>query len=168
MTKRSGVWIVAVAAACGGAPRGSAPPVGNEPIGNTVAMDKDSFAIDPEYADAYPLEEGRAPRGPLDKTAIRAVVHMNHNAIRKCYTVRLLDDPKLAGTTTATFTIAPDGKVSAVQASGFDGAVDACIAGVIKNEMSFPQPPENGAVDVSYPFEFKLADAPPADVPPEP
>jgi hypothetical protein len=99
------------------------------------------------------------PTGPLDKASIKAVIGVYRHEVRGCYEKRLVEDAKLAGTTTATFTIAPDGTVSAASASGFDAAIDACVAAVFKDMMTFPAPEAGGSVEVSYPFVFKVAEA---------
>jgi hypothetical protein len=135
MTKTRGrgavVAVVVGVAACGGAPRPAARAIGNSVAVETAA-----------------IEEARAPRAPVRKVSAstRTVVHLDHAAIRRCYTLGLLDDPKLAGSTRAVFTIAPDGKVSAVSASsGVEDVGDACLARVIENAVRSPQPPADVA-----------------------
>ena len=55
----------------------------------------------------------------------------------------------------AQFFISPTGTVTTSTASGLDGAVASCVAGVIKN-IEFPKPKGGGGVQVkSYPFEFR-------------
>lgn len=123
----------------------------------------------PEVARAQAIEQARAagilgpaperprpamPEGPLDETSIRRAIRTQLKAIRICYGRRLDDDESLRGTTNLTFVIGPDGGVSSATGAGFDAAVDACLADVIKR-IRFPAPAEGGTMRVKYPFTFR-------------
>jgi hypothetical protein len=90
--------------------------------------------------------------GPRDKASIRATVRTSLKAIQFCYEKRLLADPTLAGTTTVSFDIMPDGTVSASTGSGFDPEIDACVA---KSVGALRFPADAGIMHVNYPFAFK-------------
>lgn len=98
---------------------------------------------------------GEGGSQPLDKSSIRAGVKTRLMEIQICYEKALLEKPELAGTTLVEFTIVADGKVGAATATGFDAAVDNCVAGVIKG-ITFPKPATKQLV-VKYPFSFKPA-----------
>lgn len=93
--------------------------------------------------------------GPLDKAIIRRYIKRNVQKIQFCYERELANQPTLAGTVTAKFVIGPDGFVASSEASGMDGAVATCIAGVIK-AIEFPKP-KGAKVSVTYPFTFATA-----------
>jgi len=155
---------------CGGAAKpDTATPA---PSNTAMAMDEDVVSGSAEHAQT-PVDEqshdetiaaaqaagvlgntNPAPSGDLDRDSIRSVVRSNIQAITYCYEKRLLDVPDLAGTTTVNFTIAPDGKVEAASGAGFDPAVDACVADLVKT-FAFPPPKGGGSVQVSYPFVFR-------------
>jgi len=94
----------------------------------------------------------------LDKAIIRRYVKRNIQKIQYCYEKELLNDLKLAGTVTAKFTIEADGTVTAASASGMGNTtVEDCIAKTI-SAIQFPNPKDNKALSVSYPFTFRPAD----------
>ena len=162
-------------AACGGAQKTQ----DNAMVGNTVAMDEQpvaasagadeggtgtAMALDEANKSANPCGgTGTAlalgpPAAPTtwttDNDTIRGVVMANLVPIKSCYEKRLQIDPTASGTTTATFTITPDGAVTASTASGFDPDVDSCVAQAIETQMKFPPTPARGHIQVSYPFVF--------------
>ena len=94
----------------------------------------------------------------LDKAIIRRYVKRNIQKIRYCYEKELLNDPKLAGTITAKFTIEADGTVTAASASGMGNTtVEDCIAKTMSSIL-FPRPRDGNGLTVSYPFTFRPAD----------
>ncbi len=98
-----------------------------------------------------------APQGPLGQESIRREVRARMGEIRLCYEQRLVDEPTLQGTTRVTFTIGSDGSVLSSTGTGFDPAVDTCVADVIK-AIRFPAPDGGGTMRVNYPFIFRPAD----------
>lgn len=98
-----------------------------------------------------------APQGPLGQESIRREVRARLGEIRLCYEQRLVDEPTLQGTTRVTFAIGSDGRVLSSTGTGFDPAVDTCVAGVIK-AIRFPAPDGGGTMRVNYPFIFRPAD----------
>jgi len=98
--------------------------------------------------------------GSLDKAFVRRYLRRHLASIRYCYEKELLARPSLHGRIATRFTIAPDGKVVAATASGFDEAVAQCIAGVLRR-IEFPAS-HDATVQVNYPFTFRTADTPEA------
>jgi len=89
----------------------------------------------------------------LDKAIIRRYIKRNLQKIQYCYEKELLQAPGIAGKVTVQFRIEPTGKVSSSTGNGL-AVVDACVADVIL-AIEFPKPQGSGAVDVTYPFEFR-------------
>jgi hypothetical protein len=164
--------IAALVAACGG--HKQAPSL---PPSNTATPDPDAFepeivegartdrqAIDNHAARLQAVEQARAagilgdartPPTTLDKAAIRTLVRQRIVWIQLCYEMRLVEQPTLAGTTRVEFTIGLAGKVTRATASGFDPAVDSCVAKEIE-QITFPKPAW-AALRVTYPFTFRPA-----------
>ncbi|MBP6627940.1 MAG: AgmX/PglI C-terminal domain-containing protein [Kofleriaceae bacterium] len=92
--------------------------------------------------------------GDLDKAIIRRYIKRNEQKIAYCYEKQLIAKPGLQGTVTTQFFITPNGNVASSTASGVDGEVSSCVAGVIKN-IEFPKPKGGGGVQVNYPFNFR-------------
>ncbi len=99
----------------------------------------------------------RARTGPLDRDSIRREIRARLTPIALCYEERLLEEVTLQGTTKVTFVIGADGRVTSSRGSGFDAAVDGCVANVVKG-VRFPAPDSGGTMRVSYPFKFRPAD----------
>ena len=94
------------------------------------------------------------PAQVRDKESIRGVMKAHIGSIRYCYEKELMNRPDIAGTTLATFTIAPDGTVASATATGFDPNVDECVAKAVQ-VLRFAAAP--GATTVNYPFKFTAA-----------
>jgi pSer/pThr/pTyr-binding forkhead associated (FHA) protein len=92
--------------------------------------------------------------GDLDKAIIRRYIKRNISKITYCYEKQLLAKPGLTGTVSTQFFISPNGTVASANASGVDGAVASCVAGVLK-AIEFPKPKGGGGVQVNYPFTFR-------------
>ncbi|MCA9674207.1 MAG: AgmX/PglI C-terminal domain-containing protein, partial [Myxococcales bacterium] len=92
--------------------------------------------------------------GDLDKAIIRRYIKRNISKITYCYEKQLLAKPGLTGTVSTQFFISPNGTVTAANASGVDGEVASCVAGVLK-AIEFPKPKGGGGVQVNYPFTFR-------------
>jgi hypothetical protein len=92
--------------------------------------------------------------GDLDKAIIRRYIKRNISKITYCYEKQLLAKPGLQGTVSTQFFISPNGTVASANASGVDGAVASCVAGVLK-AIEFPKPKGGGGVQVNYPFTFR-------------
>jgi hypothetical protein len=97
-------------------------------------------------------------KGDFDKNVLRRYVRQRLPQITTCYGDRLVDKPDLAGTLTATFTIAADGVVIASKASGIgDETLESCVADAIRS-IQFPRSKGGGIVSVTLPLTL----APPA------
>lgn len=94
--------------------------------------------------------------GALDAAIIRRYLKRNIQKVHYCYEVELLASPKLAGTMTATFTIAGTGLVSSAVVKGVHPNVEACVAKMIQ-ALEFPKPRDLRDVQVSYPITFAPA-----------
>ena len=92
--------------------------------------------------------------GDLDKAIIRRYIKRNIQKIQYCYEKQLLASPTLEGTVNTQFFISPNGTVTTANASGVNGDVSSCVAGVIKG-IEFPKPKGGGGVQVNYPFNFR-------------
>ncbi len=92
--------------------------------------------------------------GDLDKAIIRRYIKRNISKIQYCYEKQLLAAPTLEGTVNTQFFISPNGTVTTANASGINGDVSGCVAGVIKG-IEFPKPKGGGGVQVNYPFNFR-------------
>jgi len=92
--------------------------------------------------------------GDLDKAIIRRYIKRNIAKITYCYEKQLLAKPGLQGTVSTQFFISPNGTVASANASGVDGEVSSCVAGVLKS-IEFPKPKGGGGVQVNYPFTFR-------------
>jgi len=90
--------------------------------------------------------------GDLDRNVIQRVVRSRAGALRACYERELVGDPKLTGRVDVEFTIAADGRVSSVKATGL-GKVSDCVARQVER-MKFPAVEGGGQVRVRYPFTF--------------
>jgi len=96
------------------------------------------------------------PSGPLDKDSIQREIRAHLKPITLCYEQRLLEDATLQGTTEVVFVISANGSVTASSGSGFDQAVDTCVADVVKG-IKFPALADGGVMHVRYPFQFRPA-----------
>jgi len=102
-----------------------------------------------------------APRvvGSLDHSQVSRVVRRRMRLIISCYTRELRTQPELAGEVTITFVIASDG---GVQQSGVASSTlgspptERCILNTVRR-WRFPEPPDGGTVQVSYPLEFSAS-----------
>ena len=98
---------------------------------------------------------GGAARALAHARARRADdVRRNIEKISYCYEKQLLANPGLEGTVNTQFFISPNGTVTTANASGVNGDVSGCVAGVIKG-IEFPKPKGGGGVQVNYPFNFR-------------
>src|SRR5687768_3811351 len=92
--------------------------------------------------------------GAIDKDVVKKVVKENTQKLQYCYEKTLLANPGIEGKVITTFTIAAEGSVSDVKATGVHPEVETCVADTVK---AFKFPPSGKKVDVSYPFAFKPA-----------
>jgi hypothetical protein len=89
--------------------------------------------------------------GDLDKAIIRRYVKRNIAKLTYCYEKELLAKATLEGTVTTSFTIEAQGNVTGAVASGVDGNVSSCMAGVLSG-IEFPKPKGGDAVKVTVAF----------------
>jgi|GEM_PF-251813 len=97
-------------------------------------------------------------QGSLDKAVITRVIRAHEAQVRYCYERRLVTTPGLAGKVSLRFTIAADGRVTAVTVdhdSVKDAALNACLVGRAKT-WRFPSHP-GAAVVVTWPWLFQPA-----------
>ena len=92
--------------------------------------------------------------GDIDPNTIRRYVKRQVARISYCYESQLLAKPGLQGTVLATFRIHANGHVMSSDASGVDGDVARCIAGVIEN-IQFPHLADDGVFEIKYPFVLR-------------
>ncbi len=95
--------------------------------------------------------------GSIDRDIIRRVVRQRRRGVRYCYEKQLQKNPKLQGKLKLKWTIAPDGKVLAVEVVDStlgDATVEQCITRQVKR-WRFPAVKGAGTVVVTYPFAFK-------------
>lgn len=85
--------------------------------------------------------------GPI----VQRYIKRYKDRIGYCYERALLGNGELAGTVTASFVIDAAGKVLSSNATGVDGELDQCVAGVISG-IQFPRLAESGTFQVRYPF----------------
>ena len=93
----------------------------------------------------------------LERGAIARVVRAYLGRIKHCYERQLILDPKLSGKITASWTIAPSGRVSSarqVQDTMGNVGVTKCVINQIR-VWKFPKPKGGGKVIVTYPFLFR-------------
>jgi hypothetical protein len=92
--------------------------------------------------------------GRLPPEVIQRIVRQNFGRFRVCYENDLRHQPSLSGRVSVSFTIARDGSVGSVAASGESvPASTATCVGKAFGGLSFPQP-EGGVVRVVYPITF--------------
>jgi hypothetical protein len=143
----------APAEASGGA-SGDEPATGDHP-----------WTGDPAEIEGVDQEQDAAPSGFLDAESISAGIGESLGEIRECYEAWLGRNPNLEGKLLVEFTIATDeedeelGVVTAIEIA--DSTVDhvwmeGCVASVMQ-DVQFP-PPEEGEVQVKYPFYFSTGD----------
>jgi hypothetical protein len=92
----------------------------------------------------------------LDRSLIDPVIRADLAQIKRCYQLRLDDDPVLTGKLVVKFTIAKDGSVSAAAVKTstlYDPTMEACVVERFER-LQFPTPQGGGIVIVSYPFLF--------------
>ena len=93
--------------------------------------------------------------GGLSKDVIQKVINRHQTEVKFCYERELVENPKLKGKVTVTFTVAPDGKVASAEVASSDltKTIDACITGRIKT-WAFPPPQGGGVVTITFPWIF--------------
>ncbi len=97
-------------------------------------------------------QQGASVTGSLPREVIARVMRAHAPKLRACYERALATNPTLAVTVTATFVIGSTGQVTSANATGADGTLTSCVAGVVK-AATFPAP-SGGVVRVSYPYRF--------------
>lgn len=94
--------------------------------------------------------------GGLTAQEVQAVIRANLNQIRHCYEQLLQRSPSSGGKIKVTFTVAPNGRVSAAsisESSIDDSVMKGCVSGKVVR-WQFPQPRGGQPVSVTYPFVF--------------
>lgn len=93
--------------------------------------------------------------GLLSPDAIRRVVLRNIGQVQRCHEQGLQQNPNLEGRVVVNFVIGPDGRVMNASPGSQSGnlvpSVASCIATAVRR-WQFPQPEDNGVVNVNYPF----------------
>ncbi len=95
--------------------------------------------------------------GGLDAAVIGRVLHSQIAALRACYDKELATNAALSGKLAVSFTIDPDGKVSAASTGGVGAAnsLSPCVVRVMRG-LVFPRP-VGGSLMVTYPLAFDTA-----------
>ena len=92
--------------------------------------------------------------GAVDAKLVGSTLRAAEPKLGDCYTKARTKAPELRGTSTVTFTIAPDGKAVAASVTGLDQTAEACIAGVV-GKLVFGKPKDGKGVDVSVAIVFE-------------
>ncbi len=101
----------------------------------------------------------------IDRESIRKVVAAHTGELQACYEAHLAKHPDATGRVVAKISIATDGHVSTVKATGIHADVETCIAKQIKT-WKFATHKGPAPVQISYPFDFvakPAAATPPQD-----
>jgi TonB family protein len=94
--------------------------------------------------------------GGLDAESVyRKIKSQYQGQIQKCYNDALKSNSGLKGRVDVTITIGAGGNVTAVDVSGFDPGVDACIQAAARR-WRFDKPP-GGSATFQFPFTFRPA-----------
>jgi hypothetical protein len=96
--------------------------------------------------------------GNIPKEVIAKIIADHMGAIRYCYTRQIQVQPSLRGKITTNFVIGLEGTVTSTgikKSTMGSPPVESCVLGVIRN-IRFPKP-GGGVVEVSYPFNFRVA-----------
>lgn len=96
--------------------------------------------------------------GSLDKRIIQKVVRQHHGELRACYEREVAKIKGLNGVITVVWLISPQGAVTKVilkSSTMKNKNVEKCVVDSIKF-WRFPQPRGGGAVQVEYPFDFRV------------
>ena len=92
----------------------------------------------------------------IDKDSIRAVIQKNLKPIKACYVKELNLHPGLSGKLVLEWDIGDAGKVvkARVKSSELkDAEVGNCVVARLQT-WTFPEPPKNNEITVSFPFFF--------------
>jgi beta-lactamase regulating signal transducer with metallopeptidase domain len=102
-----------------------------------------------------PTAQQRNAQGRLAPEVIQGVVRQSFGSFRTCYENGLKHNPKLQGTATIGFAIAPSGSVENATDNGSTLPDADAIQCILKgfSSLKFP-PPQDGYVTVVYPIEF--------------
>lgn len=90
--------------------------------------------------------------GTVDRMIVKRYLRRDLSKYRYCFEKQLAIDPSLAGTLTVTFTILPDGKVTAVRVEGVHDEVENCVAGFVRR-LQLPRVPETAEVRTKVVFK---------------
>jgi outer membrane biosynthesis protein TonB len=94
--------------------------------------------------------------GTIDREAVRRVIRSILSQIKSCYERQLRMKPNLEGKIVVQFEIMSQGRVRSAKTKSTalnDGAVESCVANLIKDQR-FPEPPPGTIALVDYPFVF--------------
>jgi hypothetical protein len=94
--------------------------------------------------------------GTIDREAVRRVIRGILSQIKSCYERQLRMKPNLEGKIVIQFEIMSQGRVRTAKTKSSalnDGAVESCVANLIKDQR-FPEPPPGTIALVDYPFVF--------------
>ena len=94
-----------------------------------------------------------------DRDVIRDGIRKHLDEVRACYEAELTTTPDLRGRMTTSFTIAPDGSVSAsnkAESTLASPQVEDCVLAA-ERTWHFLPPRSSGNVVVQYPFVFEPA-----------
>jgi len=93
--------------------------------------------------------------GDLPVEIVRRIARRYFGQLRSCYEAQLQRDAKALGTLQLTFTIGPQGTLTASEASStaFDTMLSTCIEGGLKR-WRFPPPKDGNPVQVKFAVEL--------------
>lgn len=90
----------------------------------------------------------------LDRAVIQRVMRTHGRQVRFCYQKQLVKNPKLAGKVMVSLTVAPDGSVAQIEATG-DSELGAVISCVEQFGTRWKFPTATGVTKIRYPFVLK-------------
>lgn len=137
--------------------RGVASETSIDPVETDALLDEVRARID---RDRSSVDAGRSVERSaevLSSNQIRSVILASIDKVAECHEAALRRDSSFAGRVIVRFLIGPNGAVAAagVVDSGatHDHAALQCLVNVVRR-LRFAAPEGNGAVTVSYPFNF--------------
>jgi hypothetical protein len=103
-----------------------------------------------------PVKLGKVvSKGSLDQVIILRRLREKQQSAANCFTMELLNTPKLAGKVEVTFTISVSGAVGDVTATGLgNDKVERCLVGVV-SAIVMPAPPDKDLVRVRTSYTFR-------------
>jgi hypothetical protein len=97
------------------------------------------------------------PDGSLTKEAIHAIVTSNVPRVKACYVNELAKSPTLTGRVVVSWTLEPDGHVSAAKVESTTMNNERLESCLVRQTLSWTFPKAPGTATISYPFVFQTS-----------